>query len=139
MSPLEAEKIINAYGEALARDVGGGIARKLSWLPCSACRVRYAFYVYLEELILQEQLQQDASSQLQVTYLALNQFIADADADKINDIFSQMRSGSRISKENELIYSKFRIHAFSVDGLFEIISFINECHSKRDNRDWIIH
>ena len=140
MTPLEAEKIINAYGAALARGTNGGIARNLSWLPCSICKIRHAFYVYLRELILQRQLRQDLGDQLKRAYSSLNLFIADADADRINQIHSEIEfSGGSISEEKRVLYSKFTEHAFRLDEQFEINSYINECFSNRDNQDWILH
>jgi hypothetical protein len=51
MTSQEAEAIINLYGAALARSTDGGIARKLSWLPCSVELIRLAYLIYLREVI----------------------------------------------------------------------------------------
>jgi len=51
MTPQQAEAIINNYCAVLARGVNGDIGRKLSWFPCSICKIRIAFYIYLKELI----------------------------------------------------------------------------------------
>jgi len=45
MNPNEAQAIINQYGAALARGTNGGIARKLSWLPCSVGKIRFAYFI----------------------------------------------------------------------------------------------
>lgn len=139
MTPFDAEKIIIAYSAALARGADGGIARKLSWLPCSVCRIRHAFYVYLKELIVRKQLLQEVGDQLKGSYTSLNQFIADEDADTINIIHSKIKfSAGSVSEDERQLYFQFTEHAYRSDEQFEINSYINECFSRRDNQDWIL-
>ncbi len=140
MTPHEAERIINEYGAALALGTNGGVARKLSWLPCSVCKIRHAFFVYLNELISNGQLRQDVGDQLKNAYASLNHFIADADAETINEIHSETKyAGDSIAEDKRQLYSKFLGHAFRMDEHFEINSYINECFLRRDNQDWILH
>ena len=139
MTPIEAERLIQEYGATISRGTDGGIARKLSWLPCSRCRLRHAFYVYLAEIIVKNQLTQTIGDNLKGAYMTLNQFIADTDADTINKIHAEIRyGGGQISDDKRATYSKFTNHAFRHDESFEINSYINECFSMRDNQDWIL-
>jgi hypothetical protein len=140
MNPIEAEQIVKNYGAALAQGSEGEIARKLSWLPCSVCKIRQAFYVYLAELISHKALTQQMGNNLKFTYHGLNSFIADADADKINALHIQARQQSSGKKGNfdQKLYDQFLHRKMRMDEMFEINSFINECYGQRDNQDFIL-
>ena len=139
MTPQQAEKIINQYGAALARGAEGGIARKLSWLPCSMCRIRLAFLIYIEELISCGVLTQQMGDELSGTYHALNQFIADDDADKINHLHKRQRAKEPLTESEQELLWQFTTRMFSTDNVFELNSYINECYGRRDNQDAILH
>lgn len=107
MSPKQAESIVNQYGAALARGTDGGIARKLSWLPCSVCKIRLAFFVYIKELISLGILTQKIGEELKGTYHALNQFIADAHAETINDIHQKVGAGMSLTESEDKVFWQF--------------------------------
>ena len=138
MTPHQAESIINQYGAALARGTDGGIARKLSWLPCSVCKIRLAFFVYVNELISCGILTQKIGEELKGTYHALNQFMADADADTINDIHHKVGAGVSLTESDDKILWQFMSRMSNTDNLFEFNSYINECYGQRDNQDAIL-
>jgi hypothetical protein len=140
MKQQEAEIIINSYGSVLARGTKGGIARKLSWLPCSIGKMRLAFYVYLKELIARNALTQTLGGQLKNAYQGLNHFIADDDADTINSIHHQIKSKGQetLSESQQELYRQFLQRIGRIDDLFEINSYINECFGQRDNQDFIL-
>jgi hypothetical protein len=140
MSPQQAESIVNSYGAALARGTNDGIARKLSWLPYSVCKIRLAFYVYLDELITRRALTQTLGEQLKNTYQGLNHFIADDDADVINDLHRQLGSGGSraLSESQQELYQQFLQRISRMDEMLEINSYINECFGQRDNQDFIL-
>jgi hypothetical protein len=139
VTPREAELIINQYGAALARCTDGGIARKLSWLPCSVCKIRLAFFVYIRELIESGILTQKIGEELKGTYQALNQFLADSDADIINDFNHKVGAGISLTESENELFCQFMRRMSNNDNYCEFNSYINECFGQRDYQDVILH
>lgn len=140
MTPQQAESIVKSYGAALARGTNDGIARKLSWLPCSVCRIKLAIYIYLDDLIDRRALTQKLGETLKTIYKGLNDFIADDDADVINEIGRQISSsGSKtLSESQQKLLNQFMDRISRMDEQFEINSYINECLGHRDNQDYFL-
>lgn len=140
MSPQEAELIINQFGAALASGTDGGIARKISRLPCSIGRIRYAYFVYLEVLASRGALTASVDYALRETYHALSYFIADPDADMINAIHARLKScdDSALPTDDLEVYKRFINHTVRNSDILEFNSYLNECLGKRDNQDFIL-
>ncbi len=90
MTLEEAERIVKAYGAAIVDMGKEGLAGRLSLLPCSKPRVRYAFYVYLEAAIRDNLLTKEHGEQLAITFSMLNAFIPDGDARAFNAIWNDL-------------------------------------------------
>ncbi|NEX12122.1 MAG: hypothetical protein C1942_05395 [Prosthecochloris sp.] len=127
MVPQEAEKIIQAYTAVLGSGTDGGVARKLSSLPCSKCRIRYAYYVYLTYLTEHGEQYKELIDKIMVTYAALPQFIPDQEAEIVNSIFAGKRDQTAITDEETKRYADFHNKAFDPGQLVEIEAFVHEC------------
>ena len=116
MTPLEAEKIINSYGGTIASEKV--VARRKSSLPCSKARIKYAFFVYIEELIMRHNLEQQLGIQLVNAYSLLSSFIDDTEVDEINSSNGELK----VEFAQKTILNK---------GLREELeNFIEECYEK---------
>lgn len=126
MSPHEAEKIINAYGAALAAG-SKYIARKKSLLPCSKAKIRLAFYIYLKYLVQNKLLTQQSKNHFVTAYCSLNSFIEDDDAETINEIGIKIANNedNAINEREKEKYFQFIDIAINV-GLTKEINEINE-------------
>ena len=139
MTPQTAEKLVNAYGGALA--VGyTGTARPISLLPASKARVRYAFYVYIAELVKRNVLTEDIGNNLVGSYCHIDSFIDNKKAEKFNKIAKQMedeveaKAISKIDTEEKREYMDFIRDAYgSPRALTEISDYIRECQTKIGN------
>jgi len=135
MSPIEAEKIVQDYGEALAKGVDG-IARSQSLLLCSKASIKYAFYVYIAELIKIKALTEEVGSNLTFTYSCMDHFIEDKKAEEINIIHKQIKNkeidqNDPSHKEKFEKYSEFLLKNFTFSGQQareEINQYIEECY-----------
>lgn len=98
MNKFQAEKIINAYGGAIA---GSEKAfKKQSTLPCSKAKIRYAFYVYISAIIDQTgHLPKDIGENLVATYCMLDAFVADDDAERLNQVPEKIKN-KQLNAEN---------------------------------------
>jgi hypothetical protein len=128
MTPFEAEQIVNKYGAALSKGKDDEIARPISLLPCSKSRIRYAYYVYISELIMHKFINSDKKSKLIVTYSTLEHFIPDEEAEKINIIQKKILMKQDRSNEESEIYSEYLNNIFcSTDEMSDFELFIKEC------------
>ncbi|OGM98129.1 MAG: hypothetical protein A2735_00270 [Candidatus Yanofskybacteria bacterium RIFCSPHIGHO2_01_FULL_41_21] len=133
MTPNEAEKIINNYGAALG--VGtNGTARLISLLPASKAKIRYAFYVYIAELVKNSQLTKEIGNNLVGAYIGLRSFIDDKKADKFNKIHRQIeeevktKNNSDIDTEEKKEYMDFIKEVYGIMAdMAEINDYIREC------------
>jgi hypothetical protein len=100
MNKYQAEKIINAYGGAIANNKN--VFKKQSILPCSKAKIRYAFYVYIQAIIDQlGHLPKDIGENLVSTYCMLDAFVPDEDADRLNKISEKIKSRELIAENPE--------------------------------------
>ncbi len=98
MDLLQAEKIVNAYGGAIAKDTN--VFKKQSTLPCSKAKIRDAFYSYLPSIIDQlGELPKDLGESLVLTYCMMDAFVPDKDADRLNKINERMKNKQLNSKK----------------------------------------
>lgn len=117
MTPEAAEKLVNAYGGALAAGTDGA-ARPMSLLPASKAKIRLAFYVYIAELVKRVALTEDLGSSLVVAYNGIDTFIPDERAEKYNKIEAQIKgevdtnSTSKIDSEDKKEYMNFIREAY---------------------------
>ena len=83
MNKHQAEKIINAYGSAIAN--AKNVFKRRSTLPCSKAKIRFAFYVYIPAIIANlGNLPEDIGQTLVATYSMLDCFLPDEDAERLN-------------------------------------------------------
>jgi len=137
MNPFDAEKIINSYGSALS--VGtSGIARPESLLPYSKARIKYAYFVYLENIIKQGLLSQEIGDNLVNTYSSLAFFIEDDECDEINNTSKLIKNKTLDYNipDNKINFDKFKDFTqkylyLSQEYQKEIYDFILECYKKK--------
>jgi len=131
---IESEKILNAYGGAIADGYEQGTALKKSSLPCSVAKIKQAYYNYIEGLIKKDgKLPKDFGFVLVNTYERLSAFIDDQEADEINKTEKLIKSIDAIKVDTSRRQKYFDYVARKInDGdLFdEINEFISECHKK---------
>lgn len=134
MTPREAEKIVNSYGGAIAREEG--IAKKQSFLPCSIPKIKQAYFIYLEELYKLNILTKDITEKLVITYSMFDSFIDDAEAEKINSIQEKIKCKEIDFKNPEEKKTTDKYFAFASTKLYspilsdEIKKFISELIEK---------
>lgn len=136
MTPEAAEKLVNAYGGALAAGAEG-TARPMSLLPASKAKIRLAFYVYIAELVKRIALTEDLGSSLVAAYSGIDTFIPVERAEKYNKIEAQIKvevdtnSTSKIDSEGKKEYMDFIRDAYgSTSAMTEINDYIRECQSR---------
>lgn len=136
MDKYQAEKIINAYGGAIANDKNS--FKKQSTLPCSKARIRYAFYVYISAIINDSgNLQNEIGQSLVATYSMLDCFLSDEDADRLNcipDLIKNKKLDATNPDDEKQIKEYFSLYAKAArnGGYFdEINDFIGECYKEK--------
>lgn len=98
MDKYQAEKIINAYGGAIANNKGP--FRKQSTLPCSKAKIRQAFYIYISAIIDDlGNLPNEIGQNLVATYSTLDCFLSDKDAERLNRI-PELIKNKKLNAEN---------------------------------------
>lgn len=125
MKPEEAEKIVQNYGGAVASLKKGDAVLPLSALPNSKARIKYAFYVYIEELTRLDAMEEDHTFALLQTYALLNTRFQ-KEADKINDLHRQWKSSESARAKLEE-YGGYLVGLPSDDDMYELAEFIDEC------------
>lgn len=135
MRPKEAEKILNAYGGALGIEVEGEIARPKSRLPYSKSKIKYAFYSCIEGLIERGLLNDEARNMLVVSYAALDSFVDDQVAKRINETYRKTPDEiSKLLAEGDSDAEGFK--RFGVENVAnlkaveEINEYIDECYKE---------
>lgn len=127
MDKLEAEKIINLYGGAVAE---GGIARKISLLPCNKSVIKYAFFTYLEAGISEGIMNEEFLQNLICSYSCLDHFIDDEKASVFNEVIRRVKNKQidltlEENKPLNAIYADFMNIITSNNALNEITEFID--------------
>lgn len=125
MTPEEAEQIVRDYGGAVASLKEGDAVLSTSALPYSKPRIRYAFYMYIEELVKINALDQSHVDALVQTYAMLNTRFQD-DADKINQLHKQYAKDEK-AREELAEYGGLTVGLPSIEEIQELSAYIEEC------------
>ncbi|MFZ1323772.1 MAG: hypothetical protein WAQ57_01265 [Candidatus Saccharimonadales bacterium] len=126
MKPEEAERIINDYGGAAASLPDGDAVLPLTALPYSKIRIRYAFYMYIEELIKMGVLEDEHLTAMVQTYALLNSRFQ-KDAEKINKLHKQYAKNEQARKQLDE-YGGLLVGLPSIEEMEELTSYAEECH-----------
>lgn len=87
MTPTEAEKIINDYWKSF-KNLPISIMQPISDLPYSPGKIRYAHFIYGEELLKQDFLTRDISNKLSSSYADIHDKFVE-DPKPINEQFKK--------------------------------------------------
>jgi len=139
MNPEEANKIIEAYKASIAKGTEGDtVLRRVSLLPYSKAKIKYAYFVFLENTVQKEgRLAGDLRNNLAEEYSILNNFVNDEQAKKYAKIYQDWQSKksdlSRDKKDERLIKQYIAyIHTLGSDDLLnEINDYITELLAKK--------
>lgn len=148
MNKYEAEKIINAYGGAVAK----GVVKRISWLPCSKAKIKQAYFIYIDAIINDYgNLPDDKGQPLVLCYSMLKMFVDDDEADRLDAIKARIDAKTLDweKPEDKTIGSEYFSYSSGVkqkDGTYiggmmdgdlynEINEFIGECLEK--NKVWL--
>ena len=136
MDKYQAEKIVKEYGGAIANDKN--VFKKSSTLPCSKAKIRYAFYVFINAVVKeQEHIQEDIGQNLVATYSMLDSFVSDENADRLNgipDILKDKQFDREKLENKKQIEEYFLLvpNALRNGNYFnEINEYIEECYKAR--------
>lgn len=106
MTPLEAEEIINKFWKSI-KSLGGAteIVQPISDLPCSQGKIKYAHFIYGEELIKKNLLTDKVGSQLIESYAKISQVFVE-DPETINaehrQYIDSLKRGVHLNKNPRL-------------------------------------
>lgn len=136
MDKYQAEKIINAYGAAIANDKN--VFKRQSALPCSKVKIRQAFYVYISSIIHDlGGLPDKIGENLVATYSMLDCFLSDEDAERLNRIQSLIKN-KKLNAENQDDKKQVDDYFSLVSNALlnrkyfeEINDYIAECYKKK--------
>lgn len=134
MNAEEARKIVEDYKACIAKGTEGEtILRRVSWLPYSKGKIKYAYFVLLEDIVRKEgRLGSDLRENLVETYGVLNNFIGDDLAEKYAKNYQDWQSKKldvgKNKKDERLIKQYFAYtHMLRSGNLFdEINDYIKE-------------
>ena len=137
MSPLEAEKIVQEYGAAIARGTDGKVVRRKSFLPYSTATIKNAYFIYIPAIIAKlKGLPKEVGNNLVMTYSTMNAFIDDELADELIEIEKLMSDVEKFKQNPDYKtlsdkYFGYVTKAMHDGKLFdEINEYIGECYGK---------
>lgn len=132
----EAYRIVSSYGEVLSRGTDG-LARKISWLPCSILKIRIALCTCIEDKYkkMGNKLLQKDFDAIYNGVMGLNYFFRDDDVDRLNAI--EKKPGDSWTKEEFHFFKEFLLRTSSDAEISEFQSFVNEMMGKRTYDDYI--
>jgi hypothetical protein len=125
MTPEDAESIVQEYGGAVASLKAGDAVLPNSVLSYSKTRIRYAFYMYIEELIKIGALGQNHADALVQTYALLNTRFQE-NAGKINKLHKQYAISEK-AREELARYGGLTVGLPSIEDMQELADYIEEC------------
>jgi hypothetical protein len=128
MTGEEAEKIINVYGGLIANMPKGDRVQDVFSLPYSPARIRYAYYVYTEELINRGLFDDDIKQNLESTYALIDsRFI---EADDINRLNKALRLYPKDEKAKAYVdkHGGFTVGLPSTEKMVEYHNFVADCY-----------
>lgn len=128
MSGEEAEKVINQYGAVIASCPKSDIVQSVFDLPYSPGRIRYAHFVYVQELIEQELFTKEIGENLKSTYAMIDSRFVE-NADEINKAFRKYSTDKNAQK---VIDDNGGLASFmpSYKKMNEFHNFIADCYGK---------
>lgn len=89
MDTSEAKKIIEGYKDSIEVGTEGGtILRRSSLLPHSKGKIKYAYFLLIEDLITSNELNSDLKEDLISSYSLLNTFVDDLTVEKYSKIYN---------------------------------------------------
>lgn len=127
MDKFEAERLVKAYGGAIANSPGP--FRNISSLPCPKAMLKHAFFVYIETIIKEYGgLSDEVGQPLVATYCMLSGFVSDEEVIELNKVKDKIMSKSNDYRKK---YTNKLVNAIRDAELFdEINEFIGECYKK---------
>ena len=126
MTGEAAEKIINEYGGVIASIKDGDHVQDVFSLPYSPAKIRYAYFVYTEELINEGLFNEDIYNNLTTTYAMIDTRFVE-DPDEINKAWLKY---GKDEKATEFLRDKGGLSAFmpSLEKMVEYQNFVADCH-----------
>jgi hypothetical protein len=104
LSIKDAQEIVDQYATALTRSIpDNGIARYMSWLPCTPEKIIQSFKILVAFEIQQQAMPKDLKNQFGSALSALPSFISDTKAQQINK-FRNKSSSERFELRNTQTY-----------------------------------
>jgi hypothetical protein len=130
MNSIKAGEIINKYGKLLSNINTGNIFQSAESLPHSKAMIKFAFYVYIHQLINAKKLNKAGAESLIIAYAHLNFFINKDKVDLMNSISNEsknknVKESTKVSSEN-LQYIR-QLREQKEQSIIEIQEYINEC------------
>lgn len=93
MNLVQAEKVVNDYGAALASGNEGEFARKISSLPANKDTIIKAYKLFIAHYIEYDILTEEIGNQLVLALCGINIFVTDSEAQTINSSASLRKVG----------------------------------------------
>lgn len=130
MNYNEAADLLSEYGDVLKVGDAREPARKASTLPASICKIRYAFFVVIENLIKNSLFDNAFKDACIDGYGRLNVFLHDRDADAVNSCFRKMlERGETLTAEESQLHDNFIKKMYPVEDITNFMSYITECEN----------
>ena len=99
MTPIQAKKIINSYLKTIKDLRPNAIVQPTSDLPCSAGKIRYAYFVYGEYLVNEGHLSKKVMNRLITSYSHIHTYFVE-DPEPINTKYREFMKGIDKSENN---------------------------------------
>ncbi len=117
----EANNIINEYKKSLDRGAEGEtVLRRISWLPCSKGKIKYAYFTVIEDIVEDEGiLGSELKKELLETYSLLNTFVDDHMVDKYAKIYDEWqakKSDFYRNKKDEMLAKQYINYTYTLRG-----------------------
>lgn len=140
MPPKEAERIIWAYHDVLQRLPADRLSHPISALPCSLARIRWAFFVHLQELVQRKALTQRHGDELKNIYSLLGTFFNDNQVQRFESLDARARDpdhplADKDQAVHDLLWEGFWKNRYATANQNELHSFISECLGEWDQCD----
>lgn len=136
MDKIQAEKIVNKYGAAIANDKN--FFKKKSSLPCSKAKIRYAFYVHIKSIVEEAgALPKNLGSTLVNTYSMLDAFMDDEEANRLNSRYDALKKLDLKEPDEKREFEDIGSRIFKAirngDYFDEINEYIGECYEEKNS------
>lgn len=126
MTGEQAEKIINDFGGAVASLPEKQAVLPLSSLPYPKAVIRYAYFIYIEELVKSSLLTDDYANALVQTYALIDSRFKE-DSERINELHKQYVKSEK-AREALKEYGGLTVGLPSVEAMQELLDFIEVCY-----------